>query len=222
MKKKQTSEVSYGVIGPGRFGTALAMTLAQADKEVIAIDRDESKIKEIRQYTEYAFVSDNLSIETLREIGIQNCDVVIVCIGEKVDISILTTMSVLELGVPRVIAKAISQEQGAVLRRIGAEVVYPEMDMALRLGKKLLSQSFFDYISLDDSVEIRQVRVSGSASGKSIEKLALRKHYQLNIIALERENKTTIEIHPEDTLREGDIISVIGKVEDIDAFENQL
>ena len=68
----------------------------------------------------------------------------------------------------------------------------------------------------------RQVRVSGSASGKSIEKLALRKHYQLNIIALERENKTTIELHPEDTLREGDIISVIGKVEDIDAFENQL
>ena len=44
----------------------------------------------------------------------------------------------------------------------------------------------------------------------------------MNIIALERENKTTIEIHPEDTLREGDIISVIGKVEDIDAFENQL
>ena len=119
MKKKQTSEVSYGVIGLGRFGTALAMTLAKADKEVIVIDRDESKIKEIRQYTEYAFVSDNLSIETLREIGIQNCDVVIVCIGEKVDVSILTTMSVLELGVPRVIAKAISQEQGAVLRRSG-------------------------------------------------------------------------------------------------------
>lgn len=63
----------------------------------------------------------------------------IICIGEQVDISILTTMSVLELGVPRVISKALSAEQGAVLEKLGAEVVYPERDMAVRLGKKLLS-----------------------------------------------------------------------------------
>ena len=222
MKKKQTSEVSYGVIGLGRFGTALAMTLAKADKEVIVIDRDESKIKEIRQYTEYAFVSDNLSIETLREIGIQNCDVVIVCIGEKVDVSILTTMSVLELGVPRVIAKAISQEQGAVLRRIGAEVVYPEMDMALRLGKKLLSQSFFDYISLDDSVEIRQLPVSSRMVGRSIEELGIRRKYSLNIIAIENNSCTNLEVMPDYQFREGDVMVAIGKIDHLDGFESAL
>ena len=73
----------------------------------------------MRQYTEYAFVSDDLSMETLEEAGIQNCDVVIVCIGEKVDVSVLTTMSVIEMGVPRVIAKALSAEQGAVLKKLG-------------------------------------------------------------------------------------------------------
>ena len=76
----------------GRFGGALAVTLAKANKEVLVIDRDEDKIKEIRQYTDYAFVAENLSMETLQETGIQNCDVVIVCIGIKVDESILTTM----------------------------------------------------------------------------------------------------------------------------------
>ena len=135
MKKKQN--IAYGVIGLGRFGMALAVMLAESGKEVIVIDRDENKIKEMRQYTEYAFVADNLSSETLREVGIQNCDVVIICIGEKVDVSILTTMSVIEMGVPRVISKALSAEQGAVLKKLGAEVVYPERDMALRLGKKL-------------------------------------------------------------------------------------
>ena len=75
--------------------------------------------------------------------GIQNCDVVIVCIGEKVDVSVLTTMSVIEMGVPRVIAKALSAEQGAVLKKLGAEVVYPERDMALRLGRRLLSGNFW-------------------------------------------------------------------------------
>lgn len=221
MRKKQ-SEATYGVIGLGRFGTALAMTLAKSDKEVIVVDKDESKIKEIRQYTDYAFVAETLNTETLQEIGIQNCDVVIVCIGEKVDVSILTTMSVLELGVPRVIAKATSQEQGAVLRRIGAEVVYPEMDMALRLGKKLLSQSFFDYISLDDSVEIRQLPVSGKMVGRSIEELGIRKKYGLNIIAIENNNCTTIEVMPDYRIREGDILVAIGKIDHLDGFEDAL
>ena len=139
MRKKE--ETAYGVIGLGRFGEALAIMLAQSGKEVIVVDRDESKIKEMRQYTECAFVTENLSAETLKEIGIQNCDVVVICIGEKADVSILITMSVIEMGVPRVIAKAFSPEQGAVLEKIGAEVVYPERDMALRLGKRLLSNS---------------------------------------------------------------------------------
>ena len=104
----------YGVIGLGRFGEALAVMLAQSDNEVIVVDQDENKIKEMRQYTEYAFVADNLNTETLKEIGIQNCDVVIICIGEKTDVSILTTMSVIEMGVPRVISKSLSAEQGTV------------------------------------------------------------------------------------------------------------
>ena len=72
MRKKE--ETAYGVIGLGRFGEALAIMLAQSGKEVIVVDRDESKIKEMRQYTECAFVTENLSAETLKEIGIQNCD----------------------------------------------------------------------------------------------------------------------------------------------------
>ena len=165
---------------------ALAVTLAKAGKEVIVLDECESKVREIRQYTDLAFVTSDLNEESLREAGIQNCDVVIVCIGENMGVGILTTM----------ISKALTTEQGAVLKKLGAEVVYPEKDMAYLLGKKLVSNSFMDFLSLDDSVEIRQVQVSGSANGRSIEELALRRNYQLNIIAIERNHKTTIEIHP--------------------------
>ena len=79
----------------------------------IAIDRDEDKVKAIRQYTDYAFVAETINMESLKETGIQNCDVVAVCIGEQIDASILITMSVLELGVPKVISKAMSPEQGS-------------------------------------------------------------------------------------------------------------
>ena len=220
MIKKKKESASFGVIGLGRFGTALAITLAQAGKEVIAVDRDESRVKELRQYTDYAFVADSINSDTLKEIGIQNCDVVAVCIGEKIDASILITMSVIDLGVPKVIAKASSVEQGEVLKRIGATVVYPEKDMAVRLGKRLISSTFMDYIALDNSVEIRQISVPESMLGASVMELNIRKKYGLNIIAVQNGHETNIEIAPDYRLREGDVLVVIGKIKNIDRMEN--
>ena len=133
--KKKNSAESYGVIGLGRFGTALVKTLAAAGKEVIAVDKDEAKVKAVRGYTDYAFVIDELDEVSLKETGMQNCGTVTICIGEQVDVSILTTMLVAKLGVPHVISKAASEVHGEVLKRLGAEVVYPEADMAVRIGK---------------------------------------------------------------------------------------
>ena len=220
MRKK--SKLTYGVIGLGRFGMALAVTLAESDNDVIVMDREESSIREMRNYTDYAFVTNDLSIEALREAGIHNCDVVIVCIGEKVDVSVLTTMSVIEIGVPRVIAKALSPEQGAVLKKLGAEVVYPERDMALRLGRRLLSGNFLDYIPLDHSVQITQIRIPERMVGKTVEQIQLRRKYGLNIIAIESGSETTIEVQPDYQLKDGDIIVVIGKADNINTFEESL
>ena len=219
---KKKPEKAYAVIGLGRFGEALAIMLAESGKEVIVADRDENKIKEMRQYTEYAFVVENLNKETLKEMGIQNCDVAIICIGEQVDISILTTMSVLELGVPRVISKALSVEQGAVLEKLGAEVVYPERDMAVRLGKKLLSGQLIDYVALLHDVEIRQIQVPESLNGKTVEEIELRQKFHLNIIAIENICGTNTEVVPENVLKKDDIIVVIGKIKNINSFEESL
>ena len=220
MRKK--SKLTYGVIGLGRFGMALAVTLAESDNDVIVMDREESSIREMRNYTDYAFVTNDLSMEALREAGIHNCDVVIVCIGEKVDVSVLTTMSVIEMGVPRVIAKALSPEQGAVLKKLGAEVVYPERDMALRLGRRLLSGNFLDYIPLDHSVQITQIRIPERMVGKTVEQIQLRRKYGLNIIAIESGSETTIEVQPDYQLKDGDIIVVIGKADNINTFAESL
>ena len=221
MKNWQSS--TFGVIGLGRFGTALAKTLAEAEKEVIVVDCNEEKVRELRHYTEYAYVTDNLSKDTLQEIGIQNCGTVIVCIGEKIDTSILTTLNVVSLGVPHVIAKAISRDQGAVLEKIGAEVVYPERDMALRLGKRLIANNnFLDFITLSNEVEIQQVPVTDRIVGVSIERLNVRKKYGLNIIAIESDGNTEIEIAPEYRIRKDDILVVIGKMDNICKFEHDI
>ena len=212
---------TFGVIGLGRFGTALAQSLAESGEEVIIIDCNEDKVRELRHLTEYAFVTDNLTKETLEECGIQNCDTVIIGIGEKIDTSILTTLNVVALNVPHVIAKAISKDQGTVLEKIGAEVIYPERDMALRLAKRLVSHKFLDYISLDNGVEIQQVSVMDSWIGCSVEETNIRQRYGLNIIAIEREHGTDIEISPTYRFNQGDIIVVIGKADNIKRLENE-
>ena len=87
MKRKDES-ASFGVIGLGRFGLALVESLSSAEREVIAIDRDESRVREARKFTDLAMVVDSLDMESLEETGVQNCDTVIICIAEKVDISV--------------------------------------------------------------------------------------------------------------------------------------
>ena len=129
MRNNAKKEKLYAVIGLGRFGFSLAKRLAEAGKDLIVIDRKETVINDAVTFTDNAYMMTDLSKENLRNVGIQNCDTVIVGIGSDFAVSVLTTMIVLQLGVPHVIAKALTEEQGCVLDKLGAEVVYPEREM---------------------------------------------------------------------------------------------
>lgn len=216
------STIEYGIIGLGRFGTALAKTLAEAGREVLVLDNNENKVKDIREVTQHAFVVDHLDKNVLEEAGIQNCETVIICIGEKIDVSILTTMNVISMGVPRVIAKALSFEQGAVLEKLGAEVIYPESDMAIRLANRLIAPSALDFMELNDDITVAELKLSSKISGQTIVQANIRKRFHLNIIALERAGKTTIEVNPDTALSAEDALVVIGKQENIHKFEAYL
>ena len=213
-----TNEKSYAIIGLGRFGMPLAKKLAEAGKEVIGIDRDEDRVKELREYTEYAFVSQTLTKDVLEEVGVQNCDVVIVCIGERIEVSILTTLNVINLGVSKVIAKATNADQGEVLEKLGAQVVYPERDMALRLAKKILRENLVDYISIGKDIEIIEFEVSKQMIGKSIIEMRVRENFGLNIIAIHHDGTTDTDIDPHYHLKAGDTIAVIGKEKKVAQF----
>ena len=220
--KKQHFPTSFGVIGLGRFGTALVLTLPEAGKEVIAVDKDESKVKAVRKYTDFAFVIETLTEESLRETGIHNCQTVTICIGEQVDVSVLTTMMVIKMGIPHVISKANSQEHGEVLKHLGATVVYPESDMAVRIGKRMISGNLLDYISLDDQVEVRRIQVGGFLVGSTVQEADVRRKYGINVIAVERDHQTDVEFPPQYVFREGDNVALLGQEAKIDHFEREM
>ncbi len=208
--KTKKAKASYGIVGLGRFGSALAIELAEADEEILVLDQDEEKVRQLRDYTENAYVVRSLDKKTLEETGIQNCDVAVVCIGEKMDVSILTTLHLVSLGVPTVIAKAASEEQGQVLRKLGAQVVYPEHDMAIRLAHRLANANVLDFVQLSEQISISKLTVPAKLQGKTVLEANLRGQFGLNIIAIENSGKVNESIGPNTAFRDGDILFVSG------------
>ncbi len=211
--KNKREKTSYGIVGLGRFGYALATELAHAGAALVVLDRDEEKIRELREYTENAFIVRNLEKNTLIETGIQNCDVVVLCIGEQLDTSILTTLNLVSLGIPTVIAKAASAEHGEILEKLGAEVVYPEKDIAVRLAHRLETARVLDYIQLSEKLNISKLLVPDSMVGKTVIDVNLRSRFGANIIAIENGNTLIESVLPSYVFREGDIIFVSGSRE---------
>ncbi len=208
--KSKREKSTYGIIGLGRFGEALALELAQSGADLIVLDQDEDKIKEFREYTESAFVVKGLDKKTLSETGIQNCDIAVVCIGEHLDSSILTTLNLVSLGIPHVIAKATSSEHGKILEKLGAEVVYPERDIAIRLAHRLEVSRVLDYIQLSEKLNISKLMVPKRIIDKSVLEANLRGKFGINIIAIEN-GKTIIEnVKPDYIFKQGDILFVSG------------
>lgn len=219
MKKSKKEKIIYGIIGLGRFGRALAQELAQDGAELVVLDREEEKIHMIRCLTENAYVVRNLEKATLEETGIHNCDVVVVCIGEHMDTSILTTLNLVNMGIPKVVAKAQTLEHGQILEKLGAEVVYPERDMAKRLAHRLETSRVIDFIQLSEQINISKMTVPEKAVGKTVIELNLRGKYGLNIIAIKNGGQVTEHVKPDYVLQESDILFLCGKKDGLAKFE---
>ncbi|MCD7893584.1 MAG: TrkA family potassium uptake protein [Erysipelotrichaceae bacterium] len=211
---------SFAVIGLGRFGMALAISLANAGKEVIGIDMDEERVKEFRDYSDYAYVATSMSKKVLQEIGVQDCDVAIVCMGSQLETSILTTLNVIHLGVKEVIAKATNEAHGEILEKLGAQVVYPEHDMGERLASKLINKNLVDFIKLDSGIDISEVVIGKKMIGHSLIDLRVREKFHINIVGLIQGKKAIVDIDPNYQFQADDKVILIGQLKHIEKFIN--
>lgn len=212
-KKKNNEKNTYAILGLGRFGYALAYELAQAGADIIVLDRDEEKIRELREFTENAYVVKSLDKKTLSEAGVGSCDIAVVCMSEHLDTSILTTLNLVSLGIPHVIAKSASAEHGEILEKLGAEVVYPERDIAIRLARRLEASRVLDYIQLSEKLNISKLAVPEEFIGKTVIEANLRGKFGANIIAVENGNTITESVMPDYVFKQNDILYVSGEKE---------
>lgn len=220
MEKKQ-----YAVFGLGKFGLSVANTLAAAGCEVMVVDSDMELIREVADDFTCAVQADVTEPRAMMELGLSNIDVAVVGLSENMEASILATILAKEAGVPYVMAKALSQMQGTILKKVGADdVVFPERDFGVHVAQNLLSGGFVDYFSLSDNFSMAELRIPSQWDGKSLQELDLRSRYRVNIIAVKREKEIKVMVQPEDKLIKGQLLIAIGENKDIERLtklENQ-
>lgn len=215
MKSKQ-----FAVIGMGRFGMSVARTLTSLGFEVLAIDASEQRVQEISAVVTHAVSADCTEEEALRALGIRNFDVVVVAIGQDIQASILTSLILKDMGVPKLVVKAQNELHGKVLKKIGVDkVIFPERDMGMRLAHSLVSPNILDHIELSPDYSIVEIQAAPQMVGKSLRDLHIRAKYGCNVMAIKRDGKLNIAPRAEEPIRGEDVLVVVGHNDDLSKFE---
>lgn len=212
--------VQCGVIGLGRFGTAVATTLLNLGADLIVLDQDEEKAENFRSTPAIAIAGDATNELALKEAGMGNCDIVVVAIGKDVQASILITAILKEMGIPTIIAKAGNELHGKVLLKVGAnKVVYPERDMGIRVAYSLVTSNILDLLELSKDLSIAEINPPFTVKGKTLQESRLRERYKVNVLAFKRDNETFVNPEPDEVIQPDDTLIVVGKVVDIQKLQ---
>lgn len=207
---------SYAVIGLGQFGMTLALTLAEANCDVLVINDTEENIQDIAEKVTYAVKADVREPDTLKSLGVQNVDVVIVAVAENMEASITATMQAKELGVPFVMAKAMNSLHGRILSKLGADrVIYPEQSMGIRVAKNLLSSGFVDLFELSSDFSMAEFLVPEEWVGKCLADLKIREKYNINLIGIKQGDEVNVNLKPDEIFNSGCTVIAIGKNKDL-------
>lgn len=214
---------SFAVIGLGQFGMTLAVTLAESDCDVLAIDDKEENIEEISEKVTYAVKADVREPGILKALGVQNVDVAIIAVAENLEASIFATMQAKDLGVPFVVAKSMNSLHGRILDKIGADkIIYPEQSMGLRVARNLMSGGYLDVFELSAEFSMAEFSMPVSWIGKNLLDLNVRERFHINIIGIKQGENVTVDLDPSEPLPDNCSIIAIGKNKDLNASREEL
>ena len=218
MAKISSVENAVAVVGLGRFGSSVALSLSRLGHEVLGIDKSSDLVQEWSERLTHVVQADSTNIDTLRRLGVHDFDHAVVGIGTDVEASVLTVLALSELGVKDIWAKAISDKHGRILERTGAHhVVYPEATMGERVAH-LVTGKMIDFMEFDDGFAIVKTCAPAEALGKTLAASALRSKYGVTIVGVKRPKSDFTYATPDTTVEEGDILIVSGPTKRVEKF----
>ncbi|UCG38489.1 MAG: TrkA family potassium uptake protein [bacterium] len=215
----------FCVIGLGNFGFHVASELYREGHEVLAIDVDRERIQRIKDHCSVAVLGDAANKEFLAAQGVSEMDAVIVSTGERSHLSTLITLFLKELEVKHILVKALNDDHGRILKKVGAEeVIHPEKDMAAKTARALAYPNILDFVPLAEDYSITEAAPPPGYIGKDLITLDLRRRYQVTIIAIKDiiADQFIIAPAPDYIIKDSDLLIFMGRSEDIErALKNR-
>ena len=212
------------IIGAGRFGVHLATRLCEFGTEVVLADSDEKRIEDLVQDGFHTVQINAEDEDALKQAGVQEADAVVVCIGENMQGSILTTLLLKDLKVKNLVCRAQDARHATVLEKLGADLVLlPSRDMAHRLAERLRDNAHSDRQELCGKYQLAQIRLGSALDGKTLAESLLRERYDINVLLLARPGPDKkLEAHepaPSLKLALNDVLFISGQRGKINQFE---
>ena len=209
----------FCVIGLGNFGLNIARTLYEDGYEVVAIDKEQERVQQVKDFVSFAVHGDAANKEFLASQGLEEMNAVFVAIGETSQhISTMVTLLLREMGVERIVVKASSEEHGRILLKVGASnVIFPEKDMAVKTARFFSSANILDYLPVGKGYSITEVTAPDDYVGKTLAQLNLRRRFGMTVLAIkEGGSETAVPLPEADRLiDEGDLLVLFGRSEDL-------
>jgi len=203
----------FAVIGLGNFGSYLAAALFQKGHEVLGIDIKPRQVQEIRDQVSRAVIADATDPQALKELELEKMDAVVVSIGSVLNSSILATLNVKDMGVKRVVAKAVSNAHGRILEKIGADEIYfPEKDIALTAAQRLDNPNVLDYLPFMEGYSIAQLAPPREFIGKNLIELDLINRFGIQVIAIKELVPENVVMIPTGrfVVKDSDVLVLLG------------
>lgn len=206
------------VIGLGRFGAGTAGQLDRLNREVLAIDSDANLVQKWSERITHTVQSDARNIDALKQIGAQDFSVAVVAVGSSIEASVLITANLVDLKIPQIWAKAISQSHGKILERIGANhVIYPEREAGERVAH-LVSGRMLDFIEFDDDFALVKMFPPKPIRGVTLMESHVRGKYRITVVGVKSPGRPFTYATADTVVSDHDLIIVSGTSSDIERF----
>lgn len=206
------------VVGLGRFGTALSRALVGLGYRVLGVDGDAETVQECSQWLTHVVEVDATNYNAMRQIGAHEFEQAVVGIGTDVEASILATALLVDFGIERVWAKAITRAHGRILERVGAHrVVFPERDMGERVAHWLVGRTI-DYVQLDDGFALLELPAPRVLHDKSLVDAEVRKTYDVTVVCVKPVGGAFTFATADTMIADGDILVIAGDTRRVEAF----
>ena len=204
------------LIGLGRFGRHIAMKLDELHHQVMAVDKEDTRVDAVLPFVTNAQIGDATNEDFLSSLGVGNFDVCIVAIGDNFQNSLEVTSLLKELGAKMVVSRAARDVHAKFLLRNGAdEIVYPERQLADWVAIRYSADHILDYIELDEEHAIFEISIPEEWIGKTIGQLDIRKKYNVNIMALKTNDIMNLKISSDTQLSKDSTMFVLGETKHI-------